>query len=236
MTDAPQRDPAERNDASDPGGSHESDAVDSAREGTAGASRETVGDRLAELLSEHREDEDGPEQQGTPDAQPDPFDPFAPDPAEEAAEDQHDGQHGSRDDLPDAPLFALLRTLEEQISPVNTDRLWIFPPRRIEAGETAVVVVAAFPPADPARRRVYAAHYTALDDSDQHRLAVAEYGTAPTDRVGRLVEEVVERINEGPAAAPRSFRIQGDPLRWHQALHELAEELLEERRRNRRII
>lgn len=193
------------------------------------------GERLEELLSEHR-DEEGPggqngenghETTGTAD----PFDPFAPIPeTHEAGDDDQDG-----DDLPDAPLFALLRTLEQEITPDRMDRVWIFPPRRIEVGETAVVVVAAFPEADPERRRVYAAHYTALDDSDQHRLAVAEYGTAPPERVGRLVEEVVERIKDGPTGAPRSIRIEGEPRRWDEMLYELAGEFLEEQRRKRRI-
>lgn len=191
---------------------------------------EDAGDRLEELLEEHRDPTPGSES----DPDPEPYDPFAPatpkgDEGDEGDEDDHE------DALPEAPLFALLRTLESEIGPGRIDRVWIFPPRRIEAGETAVVVVAAFAEVDPDRRRVFAAHYTALDDSDRHRLAVDEYGTAPPERVGRLVEEVVERIKDGPAGAPRSVRIQGDERRWYETLHELAEAWLEERQRNRRI-
>jgi hypothetical protein len=216
MTDSPQRDRPDR---------------------PADTTRETPGERLADVLSEHRDDAPATDATGTTDPTPDPLDPFASGPAvEEDAGGQDDSQPDDGDDLPVAPLFALLRTLEEEVPAESIDRLWIFPPRRIEAGETAVVVVAALPQADPARRRVYAAHYTALDDSDHHRLTVTEYGSAPTDRVDRLVEEVVDRIKEGPASAPRSFRIQGDPLRWGQVLHELAGELLEEQRRRHRII
>ncbi len=190
------------------------------------------GDRLEELLSEHREGEaaNGDEEG----AQPfDPFDPFAarPEPTEEAGDDEDEDE-----DLPDAPLFALLRTMEQEIAAQRIDRVWIFPPRRIEVGETAVVVVAAFPEVDPDRRRVYAAHYTALDDSDQHRLAVAEYGTAPPERVGRLVEEVVERIKDGPTGAPRAVRIEGDRRRWDAMLYELADQFLEAQRKRRRNI
>lgn len=217
MTDAPQPDRTDR-DATDTG-------------------EETAGDRLADLLSEHRGDTPGPDATETPDPAPDPLDPFAPEPPTAGESESRDaGPPDDGDDLPDAPLFALLRTLEDRIAPESIDRLWIFPPRRIEAGETAVVVVAAFPQADPERRRVYAAHYTALDESDHHRLAVTEYGVAPTDRVDRLVEEVVDRIKDEPASAPRWFHIRGDPLRWDQALHELAGELLEEHRRRHRII
>lgn len=183
---------------------------------------EHPGDRLEEILEEHREQpEEPPERQ-----EPEPFDPFAPrDPEAEDPEDR----------LPDAPLFALLETLAEEVLPPEIDRVWIFPPRRIEVGETSVVVVAAFIEADPDRRRVYAAHYTALDDSDERRLAVDRYGTAPADRVGRLVEEVVERIKDGPTGAPRSVRIGGDERVWDETLHTLAEEHLEARQRDPRL-
>ncbi|MGK7311643.1 MAG: hypothetical protein ACN0LA_05335 [Candidatus Longimicrobiales bacterium M2_2A_002] len=184
-----------------------------------------AGDRLEALLSEHREEEAGADEAEDP-----PFDPFAARPADDEGQ-----KTGEDDDLPDAPLFALLRTLADDITPDRIDHVWIFPPRRIETGETAVVVVAAFTETGNDRRRVYAAHYTALDDSDQHRLAVDEYGTAPADRVGRLVEEVVERIKEGPTGAPRSIRIEGRERQWDETLHELAEAFLEERQRDRRI-
>lgn len=185
-----------------------------------------VGDRLEALLSEHREEETDEGETEDP-----PFDPFAARPTE----DRGDETGEEEDSLPDAPLFALLRTLADEITPGRIDRVWIFPPRRIETGETAVVVVAAFTTTETERRRVYAAHYTALDDSDEHRLAVDEYGTAPADRVGRLVEEVVERIKEGPTDAPRSVRIEGREREWDEMLHELAEAYLEERQRNRRL-
>lgn len=194
------------------------------------ARRDDVGDRLEELLSEHREaHEDDPEES----AEPDPYDPFAPEPRADG--EAEPGGEEDKPALPDAPLFALLRTLEEEITAARFDTVWIFPPRRIEVGETAVVVVAAFTEPDSERRRVYAAHYTALDDHEDHRLAVAEYGTAPTERVGRLVEEVVERIKEGPTGAPRSVRIRGDERQWHEMLHELAVQHLETRRRGRGI-
>ena len=190
---------------------------------------EDVGDRLERLLAEHRADDaEGVEET----KQPEPYDPFAPSAEPEVGADEADD---NGDHLPDAPLFALLRNLADEITVERIDRVWVFPPRRIEAGETAVVVVAAFPVADDDRRRVYAAHYTALDDAEEHRLVVDEYGTAPSDRVGRLVEEVVERIKEGPADAPRSARIEGEESRWDATLHELAEAYLEERQRNRRL-
>ena len=182
-------------------------------------------DRLEELLAEHRDTGEAPEA-----APADPYDPFADIPDAEADEDEDDN-----DGLPDAPLFALLRVLEEEITPPRIDRVWVFPPRRVEVAETAVVVVAAFPEQHADRRRVFAAHYTAMDDSDEHRLTVDEFGTAPTERVSRLVEEVVERIKDAPTDAPRSMEIGGRERVWAEALHSLAEKHLEDRHRNRRL-
>jgi hypothetical protein len=127
------------------------------------------------------------------------------------------------DSLPDAPLFALLRSIEREVGIERVDRIWIFPPRRLELGETAVVIVAAYPEEDPDRRRVLAAHYTVAIDATQPRLALDEFGTAPTDRVGRVVQDVAERLKDEATAAPLAARIEGDSPRWNELLHSLAE-------------
>jgi hypothetical protein len=129
-------------------------------------------------------------------------------------------------ELPDAPLFALLRSIEQEVAIDRIDRIWIFPPRLLDLGETAVVIVSAYPDADAGRRRVLAAHYTVAVDATAPRLALDEFGTAPADRVGRVVEDVVERIKDGPPAAPQAARIEGDAARWHDLLHSLAERYL----------
>lgn len=196
------------------------------------------GKRLEALLAEHRDPaEEKIEGEGAG-----AFDPFAPVPTPAATDaaaspseqdDAEDGEDG--DSLPRAPLFDLLRTIEGDVGVDRIDRIWVFPPRRLDAGETAVVVVAAFHHTDTDRRRVYAAHYTAHDDATETRLALDEFGTAPTDRVGRLVEEVLERIKDGPAGAPRSHAIDGRDEHWNQVLHELAADHLDQARRNPRL-
>lgn len=131
--------------------------------------------------------------------------------------------------LPDAPLFALLRSIEAEVGPETIDRVWLFPPRRLKAGETAVVVVSAYHEAGDDRRRVVAAHYTAPAQATEARLELAEFGFAPPDRVGRVVEDVVERFKEeGPPQPPRSFPIERHPERWDAMLLELAGKYLEE--------
>lgn len=189
------------------------------------------GERLEEILADHRD-----EAEDTPDVAPppDPLDPFAPLATVPAGDDT--GEDGpDEDDAPETPLFALLRTVDATIGVDRIDRIWIFPPRRLQTGETAVVVVAVYPELDQDRRKVWAAHYTAHEDAAAPRLALDEYGTAPSERVGRLVEEVVERIKEGPAAAPTAFGVEGREDRWNAMLHELAEGQLERARRNRRL-
>jgi hypothetical protein len=139
------------------------------------------------------------------------------------------------DGLPGTPLFAILRSIEREIGVEQLERVWVFPPRRMETGETGVVVAAAFAGPGDDRRRVFAAHYTAAADGTGARLSLEEYGTAPADRVGRVVEEVVERLKEGPAEAPYSARLDGDTSRWHTLLHRLAEQHLEEAQGHRRL-
>ncbi|MFP4623436.1 MAG: hypothetical protein ACLFRX_04585 [Gemmatimonadota bacterium] len=197
--------------------------------------------QLEWILAEHR-------RETAPDPGPDadaesfhPLDPFAPLPPVPAGSDDADrsapadAADAALEDLPDAPLFALLRSVGDEVGVDRIDRIWVFPPRRLEIGETSVVVVAAFPEIDSDRRRVYAAHYTAQDEGRQLRLALAEYGTAPSERVGRLVEDVVERIKDGPAAPPRSHAIDGSHERWHAVLHELAGSYLDEAQSHPRL-
>jgi hypothetical protein len=153
-----------------------------------------------------------------------------------AHDDPEAGAAGAQaDPLPQAPLFALLRVVEQDIGVDRIDRLWIFPPRRMESGETALLVVAAFPEIDPGRRRVYAAHYTAPAEAAEPRLVLDEFGTAPVERVGRLVEDVAERLKDQPTAPPEAARIDRDPERWNLLLHSLAERHLEAAAGHRRL-
>lgn len=218
--------------------------------------------RLETILAEHRDPEgaQSDEMQVETDAVDagaidafDPFDPFAPAPSPSQGSPADAGHHIDHDadpeadpeaepdetvagdDLPDAPLFALLRSLERDVGVDRIDRIWVFPPRRVQSGETSVVVISAFPEIDSDRRRVYAARYTAREDAREATLAIDEFGTAPTDRVERLAEEVVERIKEGPPAAPRSHHIDGSDDRWAAVLHALAESHLDAVQKDSRL-
>lgn len=123
-----------------------------------------------------------------------------------------------------APIFALLNGLAERLGIASIDQLWLFPPRRVADAETAVVVLSAFHD-DEDRRRVFTAHYAALTDRkgqleiEEH---VEERGIAPVERIGRLVEGVLQRVEDELAAAPpRAARIAGDPGLWSELVESL---------------
>ncbi|MEJ2187340.1 MAG: hypothetical protein P8Z36_15620 [Gemmatimonadota bacterium] len=123
-----------------------------------------------------------------------------------------------------APIFALLNGLAERLGIAGIDQLWLFPPRRVADAETADVVLSAFHD-DPGRRRVFTAHYAALTDR-KGRLEIEEHveerGIAPTERIGRLVEGVLQRVEDELAASPpRAARIDGDPGRWNELVESL---------------
>lgn len=124
-----------------------------------------------------------------------------------------------------APIFALLNGLAERVGIAGIDEVWLFPPRRVADAETAVVVVSVFQEDDEDRRRVFTAHYAAFTDR-KGRLEIEEHveerGIAPTERIGRLVEGVLQRVEDELAAAPpRTARIAGDPGRWGELLESL---------------
>lgn len=126
-----------------------------------------------------------------------------------------------------APIFTLLGSLAEHLGIAGIDELWLFPPRRSTDLETAVVVAAAFLDDDPhdERRRVFTAHYSALTDRkgrvdvQQH---IEERAIAPTHRIGRIVEGVMQRLDDDLAAAvPRVAHIRGQVDRWAGLLDSL---------------
>ncbi|MEJ2679467.1 MAG: hypothetical protein P8174_10390 [Gemmatimonadota bacterium] len=106
-----------------------------------------------------------------------------------------------------APIFALLNGLGERLGIARIDQIWLFPPRRVADAETAVVVLSVFQEDDADRRRVFTAHYAALTDRKGHleiEEHVDERGIAPAERIGRLVEGVLQ-----------------DPGRWGELLESL---------------
>jgi hypothetical protein len=101
---------------------------------------------------------------------------------------------------------------------------WIFPPRRIGGKESglAVLVVSADDPADE-RRTIWTLRYEA-EAAKGGRVtrtdALEEQGTVPPDRVDRIVDGVVRRL-DGEGDAPDVREIEGDADVWRALLEEL---------------
>ena len=105
------------------------------------------------------------------------------------------------------------------------DEVWVFPTRRAGKAESTVVVVSAFDEVD-SRRRVVTAHFSTRPGNGRKVISetkLTEHGIAPADRIGRLIEGVIRRLDEELASLPpRSARIEGDAERWDRFLAELA--------------
>lgn len=121
-------------------------------------------------------------------------------------------------------LGAALAGVAERIPPERVAQVWIFPPRQVAARETglAVLVVAAEDPAD-ARRTIWTLRYeaeTARNGKTTRTDALEEQGTVPPDRVNRIVDGVVQRL-EAESDAPDVRDTGGDAEVWRALLDEL---------------
>lgn len=115
---------------------------------------------------------------------------------------------------------SLLEALARAIPIASIDELWLFPPRRIGPAESTVVVVSAFAE-DHGRRRVLTARYSVSQDARGQPAVqeeLTEHGTAPADRIPRLVEGVLRRLDEPADAAPRNIRVEGSEERWKEGI------------------
>jgi hypothetical protein len=120
-------------------------------------------------------------------------------------------------------LHALVRQVTSQIAVAAIDYVWIFPARKVAAGESVVVVVAAFDE-DPERRRVITARFTVSRNrkgAADVRERFDEHGSAPTDAVPRIVQGVLRRLGEDADAEPRAEQISGETQRWNSLIVEL---------------
>lgn len=125
---------------------------------------------------------------------------------------------------PDPGLpHALLARLAERIPVGTIEEIWLFPTRRIAAGESTVFLVAAFTP-QPEQRRVITARYTVTRDRrgtatvSEH---LEEHGTAPATAVTRIVSGVLQRMDEEGEQPPRTELIERAAERWWQLVEGL---------------
>jgi len=124
------------------------------------------------------------------------------------------------------PLHALLLSLATRITVGAIDQLWIFPPRQAGRTESALVVVSAFEGQHDERRRILTARYLARRGSDnkvQVEESLMEHAVAPADRLPRVIDGVLRRLDDELASlSPSERRIGGDADAWVELLTSLA--------------
>jgi hypothetical protein len=118
---------------------------------------------------------------------------------------------------PSPPLAAALAAFAAaRVPPERIDRVWIFPPRAVGEGESALAVVAAYEDDGGEQRRIYtvrAERSAPVRGRAARTDHVAEQGSAPLARLPRVMAGVVRRLGTEDAA-PAEAEIDGDPARW----------------------
>lgn len=112
-------------------------------------------------------------------------------------------------------VSAHLDDLAGRIPIASIDQVWVFPTRTLGPTSSTVIAVSAFAEGED-RRRIVTAHYTARRERRGHtvQVSVVEHGEAPADRIGRLIDGVIRRLDEDFDAAPQVASIAGEAERW----------------------
>jgi len=121
-------------------------------------------------------------------------------------------------------LGAALQAAAARIPPARVAQAWIFPPRQVAARETglAVLVVRPEDAADP-RRTIWTLRYeveTGKGGRATRADTLDEQGTVPPDRVDRIVQGVIQRL-EAESDAPDIRELDGGVEAWRALLVEL---------------
>lgn len=131
-------------------------------------------------------------------------------------------------------LLAALAGLAKQLPVDTVDELWIFPARRSGEIESVVLVASAFVPDDAERRRIVTTHLTARREQGRKAARmpavtpaesiIVEQGVAPADRIERVVNGVMRRLDEELAALPpRPVKVGGESAAWDALVAEIGE-------------
>lgn len=117
-------------------------------------------------------------------------------------------------------LRAVLADLPRHVPLERLDRVWIFPPKEIGARESGLVVLARLP--EPGAAEELHTLLTLQYDSDRGRpravprVVVTDQGSAPPDRIPRVIAGVVARLAEPDE--PAEHRLRGERGAWHALL------------------
>lgn len=117
-------------------------------------------------------------------------------------------------------LAASLAAFGERVAMERVDTVWLFPARQAGARESGLAVLSLLADDGQAARTIYTVGYVVEPPSPgaaPRRVdEVAEQGTVPPDRVGRIIDGVVRRL-EVPET-PDVREISGDVGKWRELL------------------
>ena len=113
----------------------------------------------------------------------------------------------------------------ERVPPERVDAVWLFPARQLGARESGLAVLSVFAEGDEARRTrtIHTLHYVMEPAAPRARPVrrdeLEEQGTVPLDRVDRIIEGVLRRLDV--PETPDVRETAGDPEAWRALLAEL---------------
>ncbi|MDR0786489.1 MAG: hypothetical protein LBG44_01245 [Gemmatimonadota bacterium] len=118
----------------------------------------------------------------------------------------------------------ILQKLAARFDPLGIDRLWLFPPRVVAGRESGLVVLSVCDGAREAggQRTLFTCRYEAIPVRGGMRTEerVAEEGSAPVERIERVIAGVLARSG-ADEAEPTLEVIEGDTERWALFLEKL---------------
>lgn len=134
----------------------------------------------------------------------------------------------TRGDGPGVPeaLPRALRMIGERLGAGSVDRIWIFPPLVRGRREWGLVAASRF---DAGSRRLFTAPYVAERTGRALHLdlSLREQGTAPADRLPRVMDGVVQR-GDDELGEPEEIEFGGDAERFEAFVAEYDQALFEE--------
>lgn len=123
-------------------------------------------------------------------------------------------------------LAAALGSIADRIPPERVDAVWLFPARQLGARESGLAVLSVFVEGDDARRTrtIHTLHYVLEPPAPKSRPVrtdeLEEQGTVPLDRIDRIIEGVLRRLDVPETPDVRDTG--GDAGAWVALLAELS--------------
>ena len=114
-------------------------------------------------------------------------------------------------------MAAALAAVADRVPPSTVDAVWLFPPRQLGARESGLAVLSVYAGGGAeGPRTIYTLHYVLEPPAPKAKPVrtdeLAEQGSVPRDRVDRIIEGVLRRLQE--PESPDVREVEGDEGRW----------------------